>query len=45
MLVRVAGRNDNELYEQILDYHNCTEEDFEGFAPPSPDAELMKKKI
>ena len=38
MMVRIAGRNDNELYEQILDYHNCTEEDFVEFAPPSPDA-------
>lgn len=45
MLVRIAGRNDNELFEQILDYHNCTEEDLEHFAPPSQDAARMMKKI
>ena len=45
ILARIAGRNDNEYFEQILDFHNCTDEDFEHFYPPSQDAARMLKKI
>ena len=36
--VRLSGRRQGESQETMLDYHRCTWEDFESFAPPSNDA-------
>ena len=46
-MVRFKGNKDGKGYEKIFDYHKCTAEDFESFAPPSPEAagtlEIYKK--
>ena len=34
-LMRMAGRKEGKIMETILDWHMCTEEDFEDFAPPT----------
>ena len=44
-LMRIAGRTDGKIFEQILDFHKCTDDDFKGFAPPTPDAARTLKKI
>ena len=38
-LVRFWGNKDGESYERIFPFHKCTAEDFEEFAPPTPEAE------
>ena len=44
-LVRLAGRNNGQIFEQILDFHKCTDKDLEKFAPPTQDAERTLNKI
>ena len=40
-LMRAGGRQKSEIYEKILDYHVCTEEDFKEFAQPTLDSERV----
>ena len=43
--MRISGRTDGQTREKILDFHNCTAEDLEQFAPPIIDSELLLNKI
>ena len=45
LLMRIGGRKNGESIEEIIDFHRCTDKDFEQFAPPSADAEKTLKKI
>ena len=45
LLMRIGGRKNGESIEEIIDFHRCTDEDFEEFAPPSADADRTLKKI
>ena len=45
ILMRMSGRRNGELQETILDYHLCTDEDFESFAPPTLDASRVLNSI
>ena len=44
-LVRMSGRTDGKLVETLLDYHMCTWEDLEHFAPPTLDSERVLNSI
>ena len=37
-MVNLFGYRGGELYEKVLDHHECTEEDLEKFAPPTREA-------
>ena len=41
----MAGRKNGETHDIILPYHECTEEDFEHFAPPTLDSERVLNSI
>ena len=45
LIVRSFGKNQGVNYEQVLDYHNCTEEDFQQFNPIHHSSENQFKAI
>ena len=44
-MIRLAGRRDGKPFEEILDWHECTKQDFQQFAQPTPDAERVLSSI
>ena len=45
ILMRMAGRKNGVIYDKILDYHECTQEDLKNFAPPTLDSERVLESI
>lgn len=44
-LVRLKGLKNGEKYEKILPYHDCTDSDWQEFAPPSKGASRLFSSI
>ena len=44
-LVMLFGYRDSEIYEQAIQFHECTQQDLDKFAPPSRDAEVVLNDI
>lgn len=45
LIVRTFGKNRGVNYEKVLDYHNCTEEDYEQFNPIHHSSETLFREI
>ena len=43
--MRMAGRKKGVRYDKILEYHECTDQDFQKFAPPTLDSESVLAAI
>ena len=45
IIARIFGKNKGENYEQVLDYHKCTDEDYAKFNPIHHSSENLFSKI
>lgn len=43
--MELYGKKDGKVFMQMLDFHKCTDKDFEDFAPPSKDTANLFKQL